>query len=279
MWWNCRPQENAEIQPRALRRRPGALQTTSARSLLIRNNREAFAGAFRGETSQLGIGGRQRLESQQLWLEDSHMDEVDCKAVFTQRRKGAKNILEIPLVILALVAGAAFLTKMCYLSLAFNTAFVIVFLTLFYLYLRVRLNIRVPITLLGLVFLALQVDALGNFFRMYGRQFGPVQYDEFAHMAVQVLVSPSIVWVLNRLLQRYRLPLLLNAIFAATIVFSVSAAYEIIELWDEIYFGGRRIWGPYDTATDLQWDLCGIIVGTVFSCIMLRDTRDQLVPH
>ncbi len=23
----------------------------------------------------------------------------------------------------------------------------------------------------------------------------------------------------------------------------------------------------------------GIIVGTLFSCIMLRDTRDQLVPH
>ncbi len=54
-------------------------------------------------------------------------------------------------------------------------------------------------------------------------------------------------------------------------MFSLSAAYEIIELWDEIYFGGKRIWGPYDTATDLQWDLCGIIVGTLFSCIMLRD--------
>jgi uncharacterized membrane protein YjdF len=53
-------------------------------------------------------------------------------------------------------------------------------------------------------------------------------------------------------------------------VFSLSAAYEIIELWDEVHFGGQRIWGKYDTATDLQWDLCGIIIGTVFSCIMLR---------
>jgi uncharacterized membrane protein YjdF len=114
---------------------------------------------------------------------------------------------------------------------------------------------------------------------MYGTQFGPMQYDEFSHMAVQVLVSPLIVWLVSRLLQRYQLPLALSAILAATIVFSLSAAYEIIELWDEIYFGGQRIWGPYDTATDLQWDLCGIIIGTVFSCIMLRDTRDQLVPH
>ena len=189
--------------------------------------------------------------------------------------------LEIPLVMLALFAGAAFLTKMCYLSLAFNTIFVIIFLAAFYFYVRARLHIQIPLILLALVFLALQVDALGNFFRMYGRQFGPMQYDEFSHMMVQVLISPIIVWLTARVMQQlgYRLPLKLTAFFAASIVFSLSAIYEMIELWDEIYFGGQRIWGKYDTATDLQWDLCGIIVGTLFSCIMLRDTRDQLVPH
>jgi len=193
----------------------------------------------------------------------------------------ARRYFEIPAVMLALLAGAVFLTKMCYLSLIFNTIFVIVFLAIFYVYVRRRLNLQIPFALLGLVFAALQVDALGNFFHRYGHQFGPVQYDEFAHMMVQVLVSPIIVWLTGRVLQQfgYRLPLRLTAFFAATIVFSLSAIYEIIELWDEIYFGGHRIWGPYDTATDLQWDLCGIIVGTLFSCIMLRDTRDQLVPH
>ena len=193
----------------------------------------------------------------------------------------SSRYLEIPVVMLALLAGAAFLTKMCYLSLAFNTIFVLIFLALFYFYIRFRLNIQIPLTLLGLVFLALQVDALGNFFGMYGQKFGPMQYDEFSHMMVQVLVSPIIVWLTGRVLQQlgYRLPLKLTAFFAATIVFSLSAIYEIIELWDEVYFGGHRIWGPYDTATDLQWDLCGLIVGTLFSCIMLRDTRDQLVPH
>ena len=196
-------------------------------------------------------------------------------------RSTIRRYFEIPLVILALVAGAAFLTKMCYLSLVFNTIFVIVFLALVYFYVRARFEIQIPLVLLGLVFAALQVDALGNFFHMYGRQFGPMQYDEFSHMMVQVLVSPIIVWLVGRVLQQcgYRLPLKLTAFFAATIVFSLSAIYEIIELWDEIYFGGHRIWGSYDTATDLQWDLCGIIVGTLFSCIMLRDTRDQLVPH
>ena len=205
------------------------------------------------------------------------MDELN----YTEPGTRLRTKLEILLVMLGLFAGAAFLTKMCYLSLAFNTIFVVVFLAIFYIYVSARLNLRIPLTLLGLVFLALQVDALGNFFRMYGRQFGPMQYDEFAHMTVQVLLSPIIVWLVSNVLQRngYRLPTKLTAFFAATIVFSLSAIYEIIELWDEIYFGGHRIWGPYDTATDLQWDLCGIIVGTLFSCIMLRDTRDQLVPH
>ena len=204
------------------------------------------------------------------------MNNVDCNTELGSR---LFSWLEVPLVTASLIAGAAFLTKMCYLSLVFNTAFVLVFLALFYCYLRARLNVQVPPLLLGLVFVALQVDALGNYFRMYGQRFGPLQYDEFAHMMVQVLISPLIVWLANRLLQRYRMPLTLNAIFAGTVVYSLSAAYEIIELWDEIYFGGKRIWGPYDTATDLQWDLCGIIIGTLFSCIMLRDTRDQLVPH
>ena len=205
------------------------------------------------------------------------MDEVDYTE--QRRRVSLSRKLEVPLVLVVLFAGAAFLTKMCYLSLAFNTVFVLVFLALFYSYLRARLSIRIPILLLVFVFLALQVDALGNFFRMYGTQFGPMQYDEFSHMTVQVLISPLIVWLVSQLLKRYRLPFALSACFAGMIVFGLSAAYEIIELWDEIYFGGKRIWGPYDTATDLQWDLCGIIVGTLFSCIMLRDTRDQLVPH
>ena len=180
--------------------------------------------------------------------------------------------LEIPLVLVSIVAGAAFLTKMCYLSLAFNSIFVIVFLALFYFYVRARLKIEIPVILLGLVFAALQVDALGNYFRMYGQRFGPIQYDEFAHMSVQVLVSPIIVWLVGRTLERfgYRLPLKVTALMAGGLVFCLSAMYEIIELWDEIYFGGKRIWGPYDTATDLQWDLCGIIIGTLFAAILLR---------
>ena len=190
----------------------------------------------------------------------------------------ALRYIEIPFVLVSLFTGAAFLTKMCYMSLAFNSAFVIVFLALFYFYVRARLKIEIPLVLLALVFAALQVDALGNFFRMYGQKFGPIQYDEFAHMMVQVLISPIIVWLVGRTLDRfgYRLPLKLTAVMAAGLVFCLSAVYEIIELWDELYFGGKRIWGPYDTATDLQWDLCGIIIGTIFATIILTRGRRKV---
>jgi uncharacterized membrane protein YjdF len=188
--------------------------------------------------------------------------------------------LELPLVLLVLFGGAAFLTKMCYLSLALNTLFGVMFLGIVYSYVRARHNITIPLTLLALVFSALQIDALGNFFHMYGRQFGPMQYDEFSHMTVQVLVSPIIVWLVRHMLHKfgYQLPLRLTAFFAATIVFSLSAVYEIIELWDELYFGGKRIWGPYDTATDLQWDLCGILIGTMIACWLLRANEAVLKP-
>ena len=107
---------------------------------------------------------------------------------------------------------------------------------------------------------------------MYGTQFGPFQYDEFAHMTVQLLVTPIIVWLVQHALERWghNLPLPLTAFFAGSIVFSLSAFYEIIELWDELYFHPHRIWGALDTATDLQFDLCGIVMGTLLACVLLK---------
>jgi len=68
----------------------------------------------------------------------------------------------------------------------------------------------------------------------------------------------------------HKVSLGIAALFAITMMFSISAAYEIIELWDEVYFGGQRIWSKYDTANDLQWDLCGILIGTVLALPLLR---------
>ena len=179
---------------------------------------------------------------------------------------------EASLALLALFAGVGFLLMMCHLSFAFNTIFGIGFLALFYFYVRRRHKIDVPVSLLVLVFMALQIDALGNLFGMYGQRVGPLQYDEFSHMSVQVLVTPIIVWLVHHTLLKWghQLPMKLTAFFAGTMVFSLSAFYEIIELWDEMYFHPHRIWGPLDTATDLQFDLCGIVIGTLLACLLLR---------
>jgi uncharacterized membrane protein YjdF len=189
--------------------------------------------------------------------------------------------LELPIATLVLVTGAAFLLKMCYLSFAFNCIFGIVFLGGFYTYVTRRHGIHIPLSLIGLVFTALQVDALGNYFRMYGRKFGPMHYDEFSHMAVQVLITPVIIWLVGHVLARmgYKLPLMLIVFFATTMMFSLSACYEIIELWDEVYFGGQRIWGPHDTANDLQWDLCGIIIGTMLALPLLKVAESKALVH
>jgi hypothetical protein len=213
------------------------------------------------------------------------MSDADCKLQSETLTSGPRTTvqrgfallakLNAPIVPLLLLAGAAFLARMCYLGLAFNLGFGVVFLGIVYLYARTRHGIRIPLPLLGLVFAALQVDALGNHFHLYGHMFGPMQYDEFSHLMVQVLVSPIIVWLVSQALEKwgYQLPIGLTAFFAGTTVFSLSAAYEIIELWDELYLGGQRIWSKYDSATDLQWDLCGIVVGTLLACLLSSRTR------
>ena len=187
--------------------------------------------------------------------------------------------LELSLVLFSLASGLAFLLMMCHLSFEFNTIFGIVFLTLFYFYVRRRHQINLPVSLLVMVFLALQIDALGNLFGMYGQTFGPFQYDEFAHMSIQLLASPIIVWMVMLTMEKlgHPLPVMLTAFFAAATMFSLSAFYEIIELWDELYFHPHRIWGPLDTATDLQFDFFGIVLGTLLSCVLLRTRQPSLV--
>ena len=177
-----------------------------------------------------------------------------------------------PILVIMFLAGSAFLLKMCYLSLAFNTAFGIAYLTAFYGYVRARYALVAPPVLLGLVLIGVEVDAVGNYFRMYGSRFGPMQYDEFAHMTIQALVTPLIVWLLREALGLFgqRLSLGITTFFAGTTIFGLSAFYEIIELWDELYFGGHRIWSTRDTSTDLQFDLIGIVVGAALAYILLR---------
>lgn len=183
--------------------------------------------------------------------------------------------LEFPIVILLCLAGSAFLLKMCYLSLLQNTVYGALLLLAFYGYLHARFDIKIPPVLLLLVLAAVEVDAVGNYFRMYGRRLGPLMYDEFAHLAVQALTAPIILWLVSRIVVRlgYHLQLGLITFFSITTLFSITGFYEIIELWDERYFRGQRIWSPHDAPNDLQWNLAGIIIGSVSTYVVMKNYR------
>lgn len=186
---------------------------------------------------------------------------------------------EIPLIALLIIFGSAFLLKMAYMPLLLCSALGAAYLVAVYLFVRARYGIEIPLILLLLVFGGVQVDAVGNFFRMFGRKFGPLDYDEFAHMAVQVLTTPLVVWLLREALKRfgYPLPLGLVTFFAITTIFSLSAFYEIIEMWDELYFGGQRIWSTHDAPNDLQWNFAGILLGAALAYAVLHRTPERAV--
>jgi hypothetical protein len=192
----------------------------------------------------------------------------------THERLGGRSHRRLDLFAAAALvfSGAAFLLKMCYLPFLACTALGAAWLGAVYVYARARHRLVFPAVPFALVFAALEVDALGNLFSLYGRRFGPVMYDEFAHTAVQALVAPLCVWLARAGLARagLRLPLWFVILFACASIFSLSAFYEIIEMWDERYFGGRRIWGTHDAPNDLQWDFVGICLGALASHFLLR---------
>lgn len=181
------------------------------------------------------------------------------------------------MAILLVGVGVTFLINTPYLSVGFNSVFVSAYLASAYGLVRKQFGLRIPFVLLALVFIALQVDAVGNYFHWYRPDVKPIRYDEFAHLIVQALIMPTIVWIAVRLFDAagVRAPFGLVATFAASLMLSLAAFYEILELWDDRYFGGHRIWSVLDTAEDLQWDVAGIVLGVLLARLLLRDARAQ----
>ncbi|HEX4951702.1 MAG TPA: hypothetical protein VFZ34_33900, partial [Blastocatellia bacterium] len=105
----------------------------------------------------------------------------------------------------------------------------------------------------------------------------PVPYDVFAHFAIPMLSAPVLIWFFATGIERfnYRLPLGLICFFSVTINFFLSGFYEVVELWDELFFRGQRIWTLHDTSNDLQWGLLGSITGAGLTYLVLK-TRTSL---
>lgn len=162
--------------------------------------------------------------------------------------------------------------NLAYRSIGLITAMSALLLFSFRAYLRRRYGIRIPFLVLLLAFAAVEVDTVGNHFRWYQRVPWPLPYDVFAHFVIPAMLAPALMWMIRAWFEKlgYKLPLSIVCFIAINVNFSLSGFYEITELWDELYFGGKRIWSLYDTSHDLQNGLLGVLLGTALSYAAMR---------
>lgn len=155
----------------------------------------------------------------------------------------------------------------------------VILLVACYFYFKWRYGLRIPILVLLLAFAAVEVDTVGNYFRWYQKLPWPVPYDVFAHLVIPVMLSPALIWLIRAWFETSGVvvPLSVVVFIAVCVNFRLSGFYEISEMWDELYFGGKRIWSMYDTPRDLQWDLTSAICGSLltFAAITLRRRFSQ----
>jgi hypothetical protein len=182
------------------------------------------------------------------------------------------------------VATILFLLRLAYLPIYTSTAIVIVMLGVSSFWLKRRLGITAPLSVLFLLVCCVLVDGIGNagVLGLYGRPFPYIQYDEYAHCLISALVMPSAIWFVRTLFHGplgIRIPFYLVCVFSFAIVFLLAGFYEVIELWDDKYMHptpGMRIHGAYDTANDLQWDLLGMGLGTLLGYFLLREPQKSV---
>lgn len=209
-------------------------------------------------------------------------------ALFTNRVRPAKlaresspqpitnsEVAVVGLIALAMYTGL--LLRLPYRSPVTNILFSGFALSSFYYYLKLRLNIRVPLTMVLCLTASIVLDVIGNRYGLFSRKIGFLPYDIITHFTASGLSFIPLMWLLIALIRRfkYRLPLGFIVFFSVTTAFSLAAYYEITELIDERLLGGERIWGVRDTVQDLAADLSGIVVAAICYCVVITKRLRQ----
>lgn len=182
--------------------------------------------------------------------------------------------------IMGFVLKSYLLVRLPYRPWYINTALTLPLLLLIYCFFRFRQNVIIPLSVVGCLAAAITLDVLGNLFQLYGQPFGPLpDYDIFTHFLGSGFSLVPVMWLLRATTRRMgiRLPQGMVGFFATTITFSLCAWYEILELWDEIFWNDNvRIHSTHDTAGDLQFDLAGIVVFALLASLVyvLKDRRE-----
>lgn len=166
-------------------------------------------------------------------------------------------------LLMMLLIGLALAILFPYFPIAVAIICGLLFLLLVRLVLKKELGTTLPFFINCLLFLGILADSVGNALGLYGKKWGPLWYDSWMHLFIPFCLSFSFSWLFNslRLQKKIHIGRFLTWILVFSLAFSLTAFYEITELWDELYFGGKRIFGSHDTPQDLQWDMIGIILG------------------
>jgi uncharacterized membrane protein YjdF len=178
------------------------------------------------------------------------------------------------------VSKSLLLVRLPYREVHVNAFYTGLILLAFYCYFRFRYGVTPPPLIVFFLAAAVGVDVLGNFFDLYSKEYWPVrpfQFDEVSHFVDSAFSLPPAMWLLGATTRRFglKLPLNLLAFLSVTITFSFCAYYEILELWDERFWGDfQRLWTPQDSANDLQWDLAGIVAAALVTTAVFK-LRDR----
>ena len=181
--------------------------------------------------------------------------------------------------VLSFAGKSMLLIRLPYREWPVNTVYTCSLLLFFYLYFRFRQKLAAPPFVVFSLAAAVAVDILGNKLGLYGNPFGPLRdYDEFAHFAGSGFSAIAAYWLLRAGTKRmgYALSGRLLAFLSTTIAFTYCGWYEILELWDELFYGDFiRIHTWDDTANDLFYDFLGVIAFIAAAALFftLKDRR------
>jgi hypothetical protein len=190
--------------------------------------------------------------------------------------------------VISFAAKSLLLIGLPYREWPVNTFYTVSLLLFFYCFFRFRQGLRAPFFVVVCLAAAVAVDVLGNKFGFYGHPFGPLRdYDEFAHFTGSGFSAVGAFWIVRAGTRRLGLKLAggLVAVLSTSVAFSYCGWYEILELWDEYFWSGfERIHWWYDTANDLLYDFCGVILFIAAAAFIFKlaertnQATDNLIP-
>ena len=185
--------------------------------------------------------------------------------------------------IIGFVAKSALLVRLPYREWYINSFWTGLIIAYFYCFFRFRYKATPPLITVFCLMMAVLMDVIGNVFHLYNTAILGIQYDDYTHFLGSACSLVPAMWVFRTTSRRMgiRLPADMMGFLSVCITFSLCSWYEVLELWDEQFWGDMtRIWTTQDTAKDLQWDLAGIIFAALIctGVYKLLDRREAAAP-